>query len=80
MRLELQDVVVLVNALLVLTALIPIIPNLEAAILQDIFEGFSRLAAWNYSNQPKQPEVPLKTLTQQTNRSSCWLHKRSTKY
>ena len=51
------DVVVLVNALLVLTALIPIIPNLEASILNDIFEGFSRLAAWNYSNQPKQPEV-----------------------
>ena len=51
------DVVVLVNALLVLTALIPIIPNLEAFILNDIFEGFSRLAAWNYSHQPKQPEV-----------------------
>ena len=76
-----NDVVVLVNALLVLTALIPIIPNLEAFILNDIFEGsyyfqtilldnwtwlnndwflcvaFSRLAAWNYTNQPKQPEV-----------------------
>ena len=51
------DVVVLVNALLVLTALIPIIPNLEASILNDIFESFSRLAAWNYTNQPKQPEV-----------------------
>lgn len=51
------DVVVLVNALLVLTALIPIIPNLEPSILNDIFESFSRLAAWNYSNQPKQPEV-----------------------
>lgn len=50
-------VVVLVNALLVLTALIPIIPNLEASILNEIFESFSRLAAWNYSNQPKQPEV-----------------------
>jgi len=52
-----NDVVVLVNALLVLTALIPIIPNLEAFILNDIFEAFSRLAAWNYTNQPKQPEV-----------------------
>ena len=50
-------VVVLVNALLVLTALIPIIPNLESTILNEIFESFSRLAAWNYSNQPKQPEV-----------------------
>ncbi len=55
-----NDVVILVNALLVLTALIPIIPNLEAFILADIFEGFSRLAAWNYANQPpKQPEVYL---------------------
>lgn len=51
------DVVVLVNALLVLTALLPIIPNLESFILNDVFESFSRLAAWNYSNQPKQPEV-----------------------
>lgn len=50
-------VVVLVNALLVLTALIPIIPNLESSILNEIFESFTRLAAWNYSNQPKQPEV-----------------------
>jgi tuberous sclerosis protein 1 len=50
-------VVVLVNALLVLTDLIPIIPNLESSILNEIFESFTRLAAWNYSNQPKQPEV-----------------------
>ena len=35
-----QDVVVLVNALLVLTALIPIVPNLEAPLLSDIFDGF----------------------------------------
>ncbi|XP_018331114.1 hamartin isoform X2 [Agrilus planipennis] len=41
------DIVLLLSALLVLIVLLPIVPALMGQYLQDVFEIFSRLAAWN---------------------------------
>jgi len=49
-------VVVLVNALLVLTDLIPKTDG-GVVVLVNALLVLTGLAAWNYSNQPKQPEV-----------------------
>ncbi|KAI5730010.1 hypothetical protein M8J76_009050 [Diaphorina citri] len=48
-----SDMVEVISALLVLNILLPIIPGLIGSHLTDIFEVFSRLAAWN-SDNPRQ--------------------------
>lgn len=46
-----MDIPTLMNALLVLVTLLPIIPSLISSHITNIFEIFSRLAAWN-TNKP----------------------------
>ncbi|PNF26098.1 hypothetical protein B7P43_G04921 [Cryptotermes secundus] len=53
------DILPLMTALLVLIVLLPMIPDLIGGYLQDIFEVFSRLAAWNTNNPNKLPEEHL---------------------
>ncbi|PSN42592.1 hypothetical protein C0J52_08706 [Blattella germanica] len=53
------DILPLMSALLVLIVLLPMIPALIGSYLQDIFEVFSRLAAWNTNNPNKLPEDHL---------------------
>uniref|UniRef100_A0A8D8QP64 Hamartin n=1 Tax=Cacopsylla melanoneura TaxID=428564 RepID=A0A8D8QP64_9HEMI len=48
-----MDMVEVISALLVLNILLPIIPGLIGSHLTEIFEVFSRLAAWN-SDAPRQ--------------------------
>ncbi|KAJ9597281.1 hypothetical protein L9F63_011852 [Diploptera punctata] len=47
------DILPLMSALLILIILLPMIPALIGSYLQDIFEVFSRLAAWNTNNPNK---------------------------
>ncbi|XP_069705374.1 hamartin isoform X2 [Periplaneta americana] len=53
------DILPLMSALLILIVLLPMIPALIGNYLQDIFEVFSRLAAWNTNNPNKLPEEHL---------------------
>lgn len=53
------DILPLMSALLVLIVLLPMIPALIGSHLQDIFEVFSRLAAWNTNNPNKLLEEHL---------------------
>ncbi|XP_049814163.1 hamartin [Schistocerca nitens] len=53
------DILPLMSALLVLIVLLPMIPALLGPYLQDIFEVFSRLAAWNTNNPNKLPAEHL---------------------
>lgn len=53
------DILILVSALLTLIVLLPMIPAYVGPHLQEIFEVFSRLAAWNTNNPNKLPEVQL---------------------
>ncbi|XP_047115716.1 hamartin [Schistocerca piceifrons] len=53
------DILPLMSALLVLIVLLPMIPALLGPHLQDIFEVFSRLAAWNTNNPNKLPAEHL---------------------
>lgn len=53
------DILPLMSALLVLIVLLPMIPALIGNYLQDIFEVFSRLAAWNTNNPNKLLEEHL---------------------
>ncbi|XP_066991586.2 hamartin isoform X2 [Anabrus simplex] len=53
------EILCLMSALLVIIVLLPMIPTLIGPFLQDIFEIFSRLAAWNTNNPTKLPEEHL---------------------
>ncbi|XP_046388125.1 hamartin isoform X2 [Ischnura elegans] len=53
------DILPLMSALLVIIVLLPMIPALIGPYLQDIFDVFSRLAAWNTNNPNKLPEEHL---------------------
>ncbi|KAG8232141.1 hypothetical protein J437_LFUL012151 [Ladona fulva] len=53
------DILPLMSALLVIIVLLPMIPALIGPHLQDIFDVFSRLAAWNTNNPNKLPEQHL---------------------
>ncbi|XP_071443239.1 hamartin isoform X2 [Hetaerina americana] len=53
------DILPLMSALLVIIVLLPMIPALIGPYLPDIFDVFSRLAAWNTNNPNKLPEEHL---------------------
>ncbi|XP_050534357.1 hamartin isoform X2 [Daktulosphaira vitifoliae] len=54
-----NEIITITSALLVLNVLLTVIPALIASSLSDIFEGFSRLAAWNTSHKHRAPEIHL---------------------
>ncbi|KAJ8888284.1 hypothetical protein PR048_007771 [Dryococelus australis] len=54
-----MDILSLISALLVIIFLLQMFPALVGAHLQDLFEIFSRLAAWNTNNPNKLPEEHL---------------------
>ncbi|XP_063230787.1 hamartin [Bacillus rossius redtenbacheri] len=54
-----MDILSLMSALLVIIVLLPMFPALVGAHLQELFEIFSRLAAWNTNNPNKLPEEHL---------------------
>lgn len=53
------DILLLMSALLVVIVLLPMIPSLISPHLNEIFDVFSRLAAWNTNNPNKVPEQNL---------------------
>ncbi|XP_026479810.1 hamartin-like [Ctenocephalides felis] len=53
------DIVPFMSALLCIIALLPMVPSLISPFLMDIFEVFSRLAAWKGNNTTKLPEDQL---------------------
>lgn len=53
------DILLLMSALLIIIILLPMIPSLMAQHLHEIFDVFSRLAAWNTNNPNKVPEYNL---------------------
>ncbi|KAL4148614.1 hypothetical protein QTP88_002799 [Uroleucon formosanum] len=54
-----NEIITITSALLALNVLLTVIPALISSFLPDIFEGFSRLAAWNTSQKHKVPEIHL---------------------
>ncbi|XP_016662477.1 hamartin isoform X3 [Acyrthosiphon pisum] len=54
-----NEIITITSALLALNVLLTVIPALISSFLPDIFEGFSRLAAWNTSQKNKVPEIHL---------------------
>ena len=52
-----DDIRVLMTALMDLLVLIPIIPSYVSPYLQDLFEIFSRIAAWRYGSIKNLPEI-----------------------
>ncbi|KAF5278927.1 hypothetical protein FQR65_LT15486 [Abscondita terminalis] len=53
------DILLLLSTLLALVVLLPIVPARMGQYLQDVFEIFSRLAAWNCSNPEKLVEEQM---------------------
>ncbi|CAH1709062.1 hamartin isoform X2 [Aphis gossypii] len=54
-----NEIITITSALLALNVLLTVIPALISSFLPDIFEGFSRLAAWNTSQKNKVSEIHL---------------------
>ncbi|XP_060843203.1 hamartin isoform X3 [Rhopalosiphum padi] len=54
-----NEIIIITSALLALNVLLTVIPALISSFLPDIFEGFSRLAAWNTSQKNKVSEIHL---------------------
>ncbi|XP_025197521.1 hamartin isoform X2 [Melanaphis sacchari] len=54
-----NEIIIITSALLALNVLLTVIPALISSSLPDIFEGFSRLAAWNTSQKNKVSEIHL---------------------
>ncbi|XP_025416247.1 hamartin isoform X2 [Sipha flava] len=54
-----SEIIPITSALLVLNVLLTVIPALISSFLPEIFEGFSRLAAWNTSQKNRVPEIHL---------------------
>ena len=52
-----EDLVLMMSALMDLLVLMPIVPVYIAPYLQDLFEIFSRVAAWRYQSIKVLPEV-----------------------
>lgn len=53
------DILLLLSTLLALVVMLPIVPSRMGQYLQDVFEIFSRLAAWNCSNPEKLVEEQM---------------------
>ncbi|KAK5642961.1 hypothetical protein RI129_009128 [Pyrocoelia pectoralis] len=53
------DILLLLSALLALVVLLPTVPSRMGQYLQEVFEIFSRLAAWNCSNPEKLVEEQM---------------------
>lgn len=53
------DIILVMSALLIIIILLPMLPSLMAQHLNEIFDVFSRLAAWNTNNPNKVPEYNL---------------------
>ncbi|VVC28746.1 Armadillo-type fold,Hamartin,Armadillo-like helical [Cinara cedri] len=54
-----NEIITITSALLVLNVLLTVIPAFISEFLPDIFDGFSRLAAWNTSQKNRVPEIYL---------------------
>ncbi|KAB0797056.1 hypothetical protein PPYR_11117 [Photinus pyralis] len=54
-----SDILLLLSALLALVVLLPTVPSRMGQYLQEVFEIFSRLAAWNCSNPEKLVEEQM---------------------
>ncbi|XP_077986849.1 hamartin-like [Glandiceps talaboti] len=51
------DVLVVMSSVLIITTLLPIIPSFVGPYLQDIFDGFSRLASWKLNPPGIVPDI-----------------------
>lgn len=52
-----DDLVLLLSALLVLLAMMPILPVYVAPYLSDLFEVFSRVASWRFQHIQQLPQL-----------------------